>query len=105
VYDQSVCESGPIPTRAVAVRLHRIAADHAGGLREGLSRECALAELAVTSTDPDLLAEAAAAHAIANNWYAIGAVALLIEAGADPARIDAHAQLLGDRPEPDAACG
>jgi len=85
----------PIPTRAVAVQLHRITADHAGGLREGFPRECALAELAETSTHPDLLAEAAAAHAIADNWYAIIAVDLLIEAGADRTLIDAYAEALG----------
>jgi hypothetical protein len=91
-----VIESDPVPTRSASVRLHRIAAEHAGGLREGLSRACALTELAATSTDPDLLAEAAAAHAIADNWYAIGAVDLLIEAGADQALIDAHAEALGE---------
>lgn len=85
----------PIPTRTVAVQLHRIAADHAGGLREGFPRERALAELAGTSTDPDLLAEAAAAHAIADNWYAIHAVDLLIEAGADQALTHAYAETLG----------
>jgi hypothetical protein len=90
-----VIETDPIPARAGAAELHRIAAEHAGGLREGLTRECALKELAAVSTDPDLLAEAAAAHAIGDNWFAIVAVDLLIEAGADQARIDAHAELLG----------
>jgi hypothetical protein len=85
----------PIPTRTVAVQLHRIAADHAGGLREGFPRARALAELAETSTDPDLLAEAAAAHAVADNWYVILAVDLLIEAGADRALIQAYAGTLG----------
>ena len=87
----------PIPIRTVAVQLHRIAADHAGGLREGFPRRRALAELAQTSTDPDLLAEAAAAHAIADNWYAILAVDLLIEAGADRTLIQSQAEVLGDR--------
>lgn len=86
----------PTPKRTLAAQLHRIAAEHAGGLREGLSRECALAELAAVSTDPDLLAEAAAAHAVADEWYVIGAVALLIEAGADQSRIDAYAEVLGE---------
>ncbi len=89
-------ETDLIPARVVAAELHRIAAEHAGGLREGLTRECALKELAAVSTDPDLLAEAAAAHAIGDNWFAIVAVDLLIEAGADQAQIDAHAEALGD---------
>jgi hypothetical protein len=91
-----VIETDPNVVRAVAVELYRIAAEHAGGFREGLTRECALAELAALSTDPDLLAEAAAAHAIGDNWYAIVAVDLLIEAGADQAQIGVHAGLLGD---------
>jgi hypothetical protein len=91
-----VIEFDLVPTRTVAVRLHRIAAEHAGGLREGLSRSCALAELAATSMDPDLLAEAAAAHAVGDNWYAIAAVDLLLEAGADQALIDAYASALGE---------
>jgi hypothetical protein len=96
VYDCSVISTEPVPSRVVAVRLHRIAAEYAGGLREGLSRECALKELAALSTDPDLLAEAAAAHAIADNWYAPIAVALLLDAGADPDRMNAYAEQLGD---------
>jgi hypothetical protein len=82
-------------TRAVAAQLHAIAADHAGGLREDFPRERALAELATTSTDPDLLAEAAAAHAISDNWFAILAVDLLIEAGADQDLIQSWAETLG----------
>jgi hypothetical protein len=89
-----VIETDPLPTRPVAVQLYRIAAEHAGGLREGLSRACALAELGALSKDADLLSEAAAAHAIAENWYAVGAVDLLIEAGADLRFIDAYAELL-----------
>lgn len=96
LYDCGVIETEPNPVRAIAIQLHRVAAEHAGGLREGLTRECALAELAAISTDPDLLAEAAAAHAIGDNWYAIVAVDLLIEAGADQARIDGFAGLLGE---------
>ncbi|GAA4685157.1 hypothetical protein [Phytohabitans rumicis] len=79
------------PIRQVTVaRLHQIADDFAGGYRPGLTHDRALAELAATTTDPDLLAEAAAAHAVADNWYAIIAVDLLIEAGADQALIQHH---------------
>jgi hypothetical protein len=91
-----VIETDLLPTRALTAHLYRIAAEHAGGLREGLTREAALEELAAVSTDPGLLAEAAAAHAIGENWYAIVAVDLLIEAGAEQAQIDVHAGLLGD---------
>lgn len=49
---------------------------------QGLPRELALAELAAVSTDPDLLAQAAAAHALADDWYATHAVDLLMAAGA-----------------------
>ncbi|GAB3155065.1 hypothetical protein GCM10027290_50680 [Micromonospora sonneratiae] len=76
--------------RAAVAELHGIAAGHAGGYREGLLRAEALTELATVSTDPDLLAEAAAMHAVADNWYAIIAVDLLIEAGADRSLIDWH---------------
>jgi hypothetical protein len=60
----------------------RIVTDYAGGYREGLGRTTALDELAATSTDPELLARAAAMHAVADNWYAITAVDLLLDAGA-----------------------
>ena len=81
--------------RAVVAELHEIANGHAGGYREGFLRAAALAELAAVSTDPDLLAEAAAMHAMAENWYVIAAVDLLIEAGADQALIDRHIDELG----------
>jgi hypothetical protein len=93
LYDEGVTDASTA-TRALAARLHDIAAEHAGGLREGFTREQALAELAATTTDPDLLAEAAAAHAIADNWFAITAVGLLIEAGADRELIQAYAGVL-----------
>nr|MDT0659735.1 hypothetical protein [Micromonospora sp. DSM 115978] len=80
---------------AIVSRLHDITADHAGGLREGFGRTLALAELAAVSTDPDLLAEAAARHAVADNWYAINAVDLLLEAGADQDLIDWYVDDLG----------
>jgi hypothetical protein len=80
----------PLPERIAIALLRRIAADHAGGYREGFTRAEALTALAAVSTDPDLLAAAAAAHAMGDNWYAITAVGLLIEAGADPALIDNH---------------
>ena len=76
--------------------LFRIAAAHAGGYHDNPSRETALAELAATSTDPDMLAEAAATHAVSDNWYAITAVDLLIEAGADRALIDQHMEQAWD---------
>lgn len=74
--------------RVVLIQVYEIAADHASGYREGLTRERALAELAAVCADPEVLAEAAAAHATADNWYAITAVDLLIEAGADRHRIE-----------------
>jgi len=81
--------------QATVDRLRRIADDHAGGYRPGLTRADALAELSATSSDPDLLAEAAAAHAMADNWYAIVAVDLLIEAGADEELIQVHIAEMG----------
>jgi hypothetical protein len=92
-----------VPTAArqsTVAQLREIAADYAGGYREGLTREAALAELSAACTDPDLLAEAAAAHAIADNWFAITAVDLLLAAGADPHRIDQHVDWSG----PAASC-
>lgn len=75
------------------VQLFRIAAQYASGRREGLSREQAVAELAAVSTDRHLLAEAAAAHAMAQDWYAINAVDLLMDAGAESALIHRYAGL------------
>ncbi len=75
---------------ATVAHLHDIAADHAGGYREGLTRALALAEIAAAGADPDLLAEAAARHAVADNWFATTAVDLLIAAGADPRLIDRY---------------
>lgn len=89
VYDYGMLET--IPVQAVPLRLYNIAALHSGGLLEGFTRAEALAELAETSTDPHPLAEAAAAHAMADNWYAMHAVDLLIEAGADPELIQDYA--------------
>jgi hypothetical protein len=81
----------PAKARSVTVaHLHEIAGDYASGYREGTTRAMALAELAAVSTDPDLLAQAAAAHAVADNWYAITAVDLLIEAGAERRLIEWH---------------
>jgi hypothetical protein len=77
------------------VQLFRIAAQYASGRREGMTREQALAELAAVSTDPDVLAEAAAAHAMAQDWYAINAVDLLMDAGAEPAAIQRHVGKFG----------
>jgi hypothetical protein len=90
VYDSRDQTSGPAriaahqsaDRRLILARVHRIATDYAGGYREGLVRAAALAELADLAADPDLLAQAAAMHAVADNWYAINAVDLLLEAGA-----------------------
>jgi hypothetical protein len=91
--------------RAAVAQLFRIAAQFASGRRE-LTREQALAELAAVSTDPDVLAEAAAAHAMAQDWYAINAVDLLMDAGADPALIQRYVGRFGptriDEPPPPA---
>jgi hypothetical protein len=88
----------PTGRRAVVAQLCEIAADYAGGYREGLTRDGALAELTAACADPDLLAEAAAAHAVADNWFAITAVDLLIAAGADQRLIDRHVDRLGPPP-------
>src|SRR5262245_27546255 len=69
--------------RAAVAQLFRVAAQFASG-RGVLTRGRALAALAAVSTDPDLLAQAAAAHAMAQDWYAINAVDLLMDAGAEP---------------------
>lgn len=71
-------------------RVHQIAADFAGGFRAGLTRPVALAELAALGASPDQLSEAAARHAMADNWYAITAVDLLLEAGAEQELIERH---------------
>jgi hypothetical protein len=81
--------------RAVIARLYEIATEYAGGYGEGLGRARALVELAAVSIDPDLLSAAAAAHALADNWYAITAVDLLIEAGAEQPLIQHHVNDLG----------
>ncbi|GIG87200.1 hypothetical protein [Plantactinospora endophytica] len=80
----------PTDRRLVLARVHRIATDYAGGYREGLDRATALAELADLAADPDLLAQAAAMHAVADNWYAITAVDLLLEAGAPTPLVDSY---------------
>lgn len=98
VYDSRDQTSGPAriaayqsaDRRLVLARVHRIAADYAGGYREGLGRAVALAELADLTADPDLLTRAAAMHAVADNWYAINAVDLLLEAGARMELIDSY---------------
>ncbi|MEQ4304844.1 hypothetical protein ABNF97_26265 [Plantactinospora sp. B6F1] len=90
----------PTDRRLVLARVHRLATDYAGGYREGLSRDTALAELADLATDPDLLAQAAAMHAVADNWYAITAVDLLIEAGAPTNLLDSYLDS-GVDPDPD----
>jgi hypothetical protein len=71
--------------RIAVARLSGIAASHAAGLRGGtFTRAAALAELATVSTDPDVLADAAAMYVDSHHWYGDQAVELLIEAGADP---------------------
>jgi hypothetical protein len=98
VYDSRDQTSGPAriaahqstDRRIILARVHRIAMDYAGGYREGLVRAVALAELADLAADPDLLAQAAAMHAVADNWYAINAVDLLLEAGAPTQLIDSY---------------
>jgi hypothetical protein len=84
-----------LPRRVAVAHLHRIASAHARGYRQGLTRAQALAELATVSTDPDLLAEAAAQHALADDWFAILAVELLMEAGAERTRIEHHVDQRG----------
>ncbi|MEJ3748874.1 hypothetical protein WEI85_37075 [Actinomycetes bacterium KLBMP 9797] len=81
--------------RATVARLYQIATDYAGGFGEGLGRAEALARLAAVSIDPELLSEAAAAHALADNWYAIAAVNLLLDAGAEQHLLEHHIHELG----------
>lgn len=76
--------------QAKVSRLHRIAADFAGGFRVGMSRPDAVAELVALDANPDELSQAAARHAVADNWYAITAVDLLLEAGAEQRLIERH---------------
>lgn len=76
--------------QAKVARVHQIAADFAGGFRAGFPRPDALGELAALGADPDQLSEAAARHAMADNWYAITAVDLLLEAGAEQELIEQH---------------
>lgn len=76
--------------QAKVAKVHQIAADFSGGFRAGLSRPKALAELAALGADPGQLSEAAARHAMADNWYAITAVDLLLEAGAEQELIEQH---------------
>ncbi|AVT35361.1 hypothetical protein [Plantactinospora sp. BB1] len=90
----------PTDRRLVLTRVHRIATDYAGGYREGLVRATALAELADLAADPDLLAQAAAMHAVADNWYAINAVDLLLEAGAPPELLHSYLDAPGCPDEP-----
>ena len=78
------------PRRLIVAALYRITNDYAGGYREGMTRELALAEIAGLTTDRDLLSEAAAAHAIADHWFAVLAVDLLLDAGADQDAIQRH---------------
>lgn len=70
--------------------MHRVAAEFAGGLRPGLSRPAAVAELAALGADADQLSQAAARHAVADNWWAITAVDLLLEVGAEQRLIERH---------------
>jgi hypothetical protein len=83
------------PRQEAVGRVHRIADGYASGFREGLTRAQALTEIAAVSADPDLLAEAAAAHATADNWYAIIAVDLLLSAGADHRLMQRHIERRG----------
>lgn len=71
-------------------RLHQIAGDFAGGFRTGLSWPAAIAELTALGADTDQLSQAAARHAVADNWYAITAVDLLLAAGAEQQLIERH---------------
>jgi hypothetical protein len=80
------------PRRLLVARLTGIAAGYAGGLRAEFTRDDALAELRAVTTDPDVLAEAAAMYVGDDYWYGGEAVALLIDAGADPAAIPRHAE-------------
>lgn len=71
-------------------RLHQIAADFASGFRTGLTWPAAIAELTALGADADELSQAAARHAVADNWYAITAVDLLLAAGAEQRLIERH---------------
>lgn len=77
--------------RIAIARLTGIAAGWAQGTRRDLTREQALDQLRRISTDPDELAEATAQYVV--RWttpmpWDDQAAALLVEAGADPGRVE-----------------
>lgn len=69
-------------------RLYEIVDEYASGSRMSARRQEILDEVASVSTDVEELTEAAARHAMAENWYAITAVDVLLEAGADLVLLD-----------------
>jgi hypothetical protein len=90
------------PRDLVIAQLTGVAAAWAGRYRPGFTRDEALAEVRDTSRDPDELAEAAAMYAAplagpALDWHA-DAVQLLVDAGADLAAVDRHAEARRARP-------
>src|SRR5436190_19803928 len=78
--------------RPAITLLTGIAASYAAGRRaEGFTRKAAFAEIAEVSTDPDLLALAAAMYASWGDRYCDNAADLLVEAGADGAAVTRYA--------------
>lgn len=79
--------------RIAQAQLTGIAAGLCGGFNRdsGFTRDVALADIAAITTDPDLLAEAAAFYAGSTLRWHPAAVQLFIDAGADLEAIERHA--------------
>lgn len=96
--------SGALPQRRIATaRLLGTAQRHSRRIAgETGALEPAVADLRAISTDPELLGEVAAQFVVNHAPYAYGAAAveMLVAAGADPAAIDRHAEVLRSRRRP-----
>lgn len=89
------------PRQIAIAQLTGVAAGWAQGTRRDLTRDQALAELRRISHDPDVLAEAAALYVVP--WtrpapWDDQITGLLVDAGADPGRVEHHAAARRRRP-------